>query len=64
MRPLLHQLRLVYVCNPALQLLRMFGEELELGAVAFRVLPGVVIADLGWRRRTRGEVKRVQKARH
>lgn len=47
-RTLLHQLRLVYVCNPALQLLRMFGEELELGAVSFRVLPGVVIADLSW----------------
>lgn len=46
---LLHQLCLVYVCNPALQPLRMFREELEFGAVTFRMLPGVVITDLSWR---------------
>lgn len=48
-RSLLHQLRLVYVCDPALQLLRMLREELEFGAVTFRMLPRVVIADLSWR---------------
>lgn len=53
---LLHQLRLVYVCNPAFQFLRMFGEELELGAVTFGMLPGIVITDLSWRT----EVKHVQ----
>lgn len=46
---LLHQLCLVYVCNPALQLLRMLREELEFGAVTLRMLPRVVIADLSWR---------------
>lgn len=45
---LLHQLRLVYLGDPALQLLRMFGEKLEFGAVTFRMLPGVVIPDLSW----------------
>lgn len=51
---LLHQLRLVYIRDPALQFLRMFGEELELRAVTFRMLPGVVITDLGWRTDERG----------
>lgn len=46
----LHQLRLVYVGNPALQLLWLFREELEFGAVSFRVLPRVIITDLSWRR--------------
>lgn len=46
---LLHQLRLVYVRNPSLQLLRMFRKELELGAITFRMLPRVVITDLSWR---------------
>lgn len=39
----------MYVCNPALQPLRMFREELEFGAVTFRMLPGVVITNLSWR---------------
>lgn len=51
----LPQLRLVDLRNFPLQLLRVFGEELELGAVAFRVLPGVVVPNLGW-----GETGRVR----
>lgn len=47
---LLHQLCLVYICNPALQLLRMFREKLEFGAITFRMLPRVVIANLSWRK--------------
>lgn len=47
---ILHQLCLVYVCNPALQLLWMFREELEFGAVTFRMLPGVVITNFSWRK--------------
>lgn len=58
---LLHQLCLVYVCNPALQLLRMLREELEFGAVTFRMLPRVVIADLSWRTEQKIKVQRVQK---
>lgn len=47
---LLHQLRLVYICNPALQLLRMFREKLEFGAITFRMLPRVIIPNLSWRK--------------
>ena len=43
-----HQLRLVYLSDPSLQLLRVLGEELELGTVAFGVLSGVVVTDLRW----------------
>lgn len=48
-RPLLHQLRLVQVRDPPLQLLRVFGEKLEFGAVTLRMLARVVIPDLGWK---------------
>lgn len=47
-RPLLHQLRLVQVRDPALQLLRVFGEKLEFGAVTFRMFARVVVPDLSW----------------
>lgn len=63
-RGLLHQLRLVYVCDPALQFLRVFGEELELGAVTFGVLPGIVVADLSWRTDERRGVKKKNTRNH
>lgn len=44
----LHQLSLVDVRDPPLQLLRVLGKELELGAVALRVFPRVVVPDFGW----------------
>jgi len=56
----LHQLSLVDVGNPPLQLLRVFGEELELGAVALRVFPGVVVANFSCEE-TREEQKKRKK---
>lgn len=44
----LPQLRFVDLRNLPLQLLRVLGKELELGAVALRVLPGVVVTNLSW----------------
>lgn len=35
--------------DPPLQLLWVLGEELELGAVALGVFPGVVVADFSWK---------------
>lgn len=52
----LHQLSLVDVSNPPLQLLRVLREELELGAVALWVFAGVVVANFSWRK-----VKKTQK---
>lgn len=45
----LHQLGLVDVSDPSLKLLRVFGEELKLGAVALWVFPGVVVTNLSWK---------------
>lgn len=42
------QLRLVDLRDFPLQLFRVLGEELELGAVALRVLPRIVVPDLSW----------------
>lgn len=47
-RVTLHQLSLVDLSDPPLQLLRVLREELELGAVALRVLPWVVVPNFGW----------------
>ncbi len=62
---LLHQLRLVYICNSALQLLWMFREELEFGAVTFRMLARVVITNLSWSKdqgkKKKINVKRIHK---
>lgn len=44
-RVTLHQLGLVDLSDPPLQLLRVLREELELGAVALRVLAWVVVPD-------------------
>lgn len=49
----LHQLCLVNVSDPSLQLLWMFREKLELGAVTFRMLPWVVITNLSWSKGTK-----------
>ena len=45
----LHELCLVYISDPPLQLFRVFGKELEFGAVAFRMLPRVVVPYFRWR---------------
>lgn len=47
-RVTLHQLSLVDLSDPPLQLLRMLREELEFGAVALWVLPWVVVPNFGW----------------
>lgn len=44
----LHQLSLVDLSDSPLQLLRVLREELELGAIALRVLPWVVVPNFGW----------------
>lgn len=48
----LHQLSLVDLSNPPLQLLWVLGEELELGAVALWVFPGVVVTNFSWKKYT------------
>lgn len=48
----LHQLGLVQFCDPSLQLLRVFGKEVELGTVALRMLARIVVSDLSCKSRT------------
>lgn len=45
----LHELSLVDISNPPLQLLWVLGEELELGAVTLWVFPGVVVTNFSWK---------------
>lgn len=43
--------------NPPLQLLRVFGEELELGAVALWVFPRVIVTNFSWKNERKNEPK-------
>lgn len=45
----LHQLSLVDLSNPPLQLLWVLGKKLELGAVALWVFPGVIVTNFSWK---------------